>query len=349
MYFFKSQIQNIKVMKNLILNKPISVVFDVTKKCNHRCNTCNIWRSIGSENDMSVANIKDKINILSKFGVGYIFVQGGEPLIRGDIQEIIISCIEKSIKPTIVTNGTLLTSEMMTFLQKYSCNLAISLDSLDKNVYLKTRGVDTLDNVLNNIQMASKYKIKGNKAITTTVNQLNFKEVWKLKDFSERYGFMYAIRPYIYTERAGRKEDELIYKNKESIIEVFKKMALISKKENFLASLIYEKHIQYLKSEELGRCDALTRSFLMKEDGSCSYCIEFPDKIFSKFSGYKEFINDYNKAIYKYDDEIVRCSKNTPCFFNCAWSVGILWNSKKRIIYNAPRIIKSMLTYGYFF
>ena len=150
----------LKTIINLILRRPILAIYDVTKLCNQRCLMCNIWKT--KSDDMTVDQLEREIKKLKRFGVRYVFVQGGEPLIRKDIIEIIDLFLKHRIKPTIITNGILLTPEMAEEIAKRRCNLAVSIDSMDPALFEKLRGSDKLPVILDNIKKISALKRKGN-------------------------------------------------------------------------------------------------------------------------------------------------------------------------------------------
>jgi hypothetical protein len=43
------------------------------------------------------------------------------------------------------------------------------------------------------------------------------------------------------------------------------------------------------------------------------------------------------------------CNKNTPCFYNDAREIGILWRKKWRLIPALPHIAAQIIRYGNFF
>jgi len=331
----------IRVLRNLITKRPILTIFDVTKLCNQRCPMCNIWKT--SSNDMGTNMIKKYCGDLSKFGVGYVFLQGGEPLMRKDLLDIVDEFIFNGIKPTIITNGLLLTEDMGREIAKRQCNLAISLDSLDPNVYKRIRGVDKLDVVMQNIRTLSKIKKhQGNWAVTTTITKLiGLQDVKCIEKFAQDNGFMYAIRPYIFVKgTAGKRDDGLVYKY-EDVREIFDYMISKSHRNNYLASLIYKEHIPYIKGEKMFSCDAARYSFALSESGIFSPCIEFPDLSFS--------LDEFGQIVRKYMTILERCNSCTPCFYNDAREIGILWRNRFRILVNFPRIAYQMIRYGNFF
>ena len=132
----------VRVAMNVLRKRPILTVFDVTKLCNERCPMCNIWKE--KSVDMTLEEIRAKARELHKFGVGYVFLQGGEPLIRRDIIDIVDIFLDNGIRPTIITNGILLTPELAEKIAVRECNLSISIDSLIRERFALLRGKDTL-------------------------------------------------------------------------------------------------------------------------------------------------------------------------------------------------------------
>lgn len=327
--------------KNLIFKRPILVIFDSTKLCNQRCPMCNIHKE--KSEHLSVEQL-DKIALeLKKFGVRYVFVQGGEPLVRKDIIEIADVFIRHSIKPTIITNGVLMTPEIALQIAQRPCNLAISIDSLDKERYAYLRGSDDLERVMKNIEFLSEItERKGNWSITTTITkQSDFDDVRNIYEYARKNGFMHAIRPYIsVTGTAGRPDDSLQY-SCEDVLDIFEYFLKIAKKENYLAYTVYREHIRYIKGEPTSMCDAMRYSILLKETGEFAPCLEMPDKSFT-LENFFESRKQYKKLFEK-------CNREHPCFYNDAREIGILYRNLFKLGINAPRIIAQMIKYKSFF
>lgn len=330
----------LRAIINVILKRPILTIYDVTKLCNQRCLMCNIWKT--ESHDMDLQTLEKEVKKLSRFGVRYVFLQGGEPLIRKDIIEIIDLFLKYHIKPTVITNGILLTPEIAAEIAKRRCNLAISIDSMDPELFAKLRGVDKLNQVLDNIEKIYKMERKGNWSITTTITGLSkFSDVKKIEQFATEHNFMYAIRPYIFVKGvAGKKNDELMYQWKD-VAEIFLYMAAKAKENNFLAYLVYQEHIRYIKGESMPMCDAAKYSFVMKETGVKSPCIEFTNVNFD--------LDTFRKDRKNFICKLEECNKTTPCFYNDAREIGVLWRNKWLILLNAPKIIRQLVQYGNFF
>src|SRR6056297_1209811 len=244
----------------LIHNKPILAVWNITERCNQDCLYCNLHENQNEDkyNELSIEKIRRKIRFLKKMGIEYIYLQGGEPLLRLDIKEIISTMIAHDIKPTIITNGTLLDLSFRDFIKDKNVNLTISLESLDNDVFRKITKNKNLNKKLKMIEKFGNISHKGNWSISTTVTKLNYKEVNNIEKFAKGNGFMYVIRGYVHQiGNAGKFNSNLCYKEiEDEIIELFEEFEKKYKKSNFIASLIYRKYVKFLKGEYNFSCDA---------------------------------------------------------------------------------------------
>jgi molybdenum cofactor biosynthesis enzyme MoaA len=293
---------------------------------------------------MSLEDIARKAEVLRKFGAGYVFLQGGEPTLRNDLAEIVDIFLKNKIKPTVITNGVLLKDKLAHELSMRKCNIAVSLDTLDPKIFEMIRGVDQFSIVKENIERTARISNRrGNWSVTTTVTQLStLDEIKALEEFSLKNGFMYAIRPYIHTtEIAGKTDDTLAYRDINRIVEIFEYMRFRAKKNNYLAYLVYGEHIKYIRGEKMPRCDALRRSMVMSPTGLFSPCIEFtgePEELMAMYSNRNNWFR-----------RCKACNEKTPCFYNDAREIGIIWRYKWRIAFSMPLVISQMAKYGNFF
>lgn len=326
---------------NIIGNRPVLAIFDITKHCNQNCPMCNIPKNACEE--MSVDEIEALAARLRRFGIGYVFIQGGEPLVRKDVTDIVDIFIGKGIKPTVITNGVLLNRELASALAVRPCNVAISLDSLERERYAFLRGSDDLEKVLANIREAALIENKkGNWSLTATISRLSdFEDIKRISNLAEELGWMFAIRPYISVSGiAGRYCEELSYEEKD-VAEIFRFFYEKAKKENYLASLIYRRHIEYIEGRPMPPCDAMKRSFLVRENGIIAPCIEMPGKEID--------IDDFARCKREYRDSICRCNAEHPCFYNDAREIGMLLRGIPGIILHLPVVFGQMRRYGNFF
>jgi MoaA/NifB/PqqE/SkfB family radical SAM enzyme len=85
---------------------PLSVVVSVSYRCNSRCRTCGVWRK--PNDDLTLAEWDQVFARLGRAPV-YLTLTGGEPFLRRDLDELVISAY-RHCRPamiTIPTNGLL--------------------------------------------------------------------------------------------------------------------------------------------------------------------------------------------------------------------------------------------------
>lgn len=86
---------------------PVSVTFISTYICNIICEHCDLWRF--REKELLTHEVKAMLKELSTHGVRSISFEGGEPLTRPDIGELISFARDCGFDVSLVTNGTLVT------------------------------------------------------------------------------------------------------------------------------------------------------------------------------------------------------------------------------------------------
>ncbi|MBQ9273832.1 MAG: radical SAM protein [Succinivibrio sp.] len=329
-----------KVLRNLSFGRPILTIYDVTKLCNQRCPMCNIWKTRSESLDLTA--IEEQAKQLSAFGMGYVYLQGGEPTLRKDLIAIVDIFIKYGIKPTVLSNGILVKKELAEELAARPCNLMLSVDSLIPERFAHMRGRDSLQKVLDNVAVLRNIPHRSNWSVTTTVSAISeLDDVLNIRQWALDNGFMHAIRPYVFVKGVAGAEVAELAADRQKVLNIFEHYIEIAKKENYLAYLVYREHIRYLKGESMPMCDAYCRSLLMKENGALAPCIEFPDEQ----AGLSGFAERYKEL----KPQLAACNRDTPCFYNDAREIGVLWRHKLEIALHLPVILLQLKRYGNFF
>lgn len=81
---------------------PFSLVVSVSFRCNSRCQTCGVWRK--PSDDMSAAEWERVFARIGRAPV-YITFTGGEPFLRRDLTEIVLSAY-RHCRPSVITIPT---------------------------------------------------------------------------------------------------------------------------------------------------------------------------------------------------------------------------------------------------
>ncbi|MFC2071765.1 radical SAM protein [Chloroflexota bacterium] len=113
---------------------PISPKFagvSVTHNCNSKCVTCNMWRS-KSVNELSLMELEGALIQLKDIGVVSVGFDGGEPLLRKDLPQIVEKAHQlKFEKISLTTNGLLLTKEKAeNLILKGLTSIGVSIDGI---------------------------------------------------------------------------------------------------------------------------------------------------------------------------------------------------------------------------
>ena len=126
------------------INNKKRILWEITNRCNLKCRHClrgtdlvNMHADIPIT---QVATIIDEIRGTSQFAD--IWLSGGEPLLREDIIKICWLISNAGMRPSLSTNGTLVTDSLSKDLHKAGVNYAhVSIDGVTASVHDALRGV----------------------------------------------------------------------------------------------------------------------------------------------------------------------------------------------------------------
>ena len=150
--------------------KNMNITIDVTSKCNLRCKHCRV-NEIGY--DMKLDEIEEVFNKLTDFKPRGVFISGGEPLIRGDIVEIVKK--SKKLAPVTIlnTNSLLLTENKLKELINVGLNyIQVSVDGIEEQ-HDYIRGKGTYKKTIEKMKMINTYSDKIKLHISSVVSQKN--------------------------------------------------------------------------------------------------------------------------------------------------------------------------------
>jgi len=159
-----------------IMPKQIDIILD--NKCNLTCINC-IQPKINSKIKFNYAKvILDIIKISNNKEIDLNFT-GNEPLISYKEIEKIINIIsfknKSNIRTNLYTNLTILNNDIIKMISKYSINIHLSLDGLEKaNDSIRGEGIFKI--IVKNINILNNNNITI-ESITTTIKDLNFNDI----------------------------------------------------------------------------------------------------------------------------------------------------------------------------
>lgn len=161
------------------------VVWNTTRTCNLHCVHCYMDSDAKIyKGELSTEEAKRFIDDLADFRVPVLLFSGGEPLIRPDFFELAEYAASKGIRPTLSTNGTLITRDVADKIKSIGIGyVGISLDGL-REVNDKFRGkVGAFQAAMEGIQNC--VAVGQRVGLRFTINRHNYEELDRIFDFIE--------------------------------------------------------------------------------------------------------------------------------------------------------------------
>lgn len=126
--------------------------FSHSRVCNSRCIYCDGIYNFGSQNYNTFPVIKDLIDKGYYKSGGEATMQGGEPTLMMNFEELVSLFITNGTKIRIHTNSIKFSPSVCEALNKKMCTVVTSLDSGCFDTYKKIKRVDAFDKVIENLK-----------------------------------------------------------------------------------------------------------------------------------------------------------------------------------------------------
>lgn len=111
---------------------PFYASYKVTHKCGLRCEFCNVWME--DTPDLKKEDVFKVIDNIANSSIIVLSIEGGDPLIRKDLGDILKYAYQKPFILFFTTNGHLLDKRPMKEYGKYIDYLHISIDEGHNNI-----------------------------------------------------------------------------------------------------------------------------------------------------------------------------------------------------------------------
>lgn len=302
-----------KPVLNVIQGRPILAVFEVTLRCNSACGYCDLPLNRGRY-EMTRGEIRRVFADLYRDGLRFLFVQGGEPLLRRDLPEILEDLHELGFGLTLITNGTRFTPSLVRRLAALPLNLSVSLDTLDRARYRRIRGADQLADVLQGIGLLRDFPHP--KYLTIIVSEANRDEVEAMVRFAKVHGCMPVVGAYHWgIGRYGKVEAGLQY-DRRTLADVFERVLESGLVPRGYFRAYLRDNVRWLSGGSLERCDAGRYSIAIDASGNVAPC---PAQAFAG-NLLQQPLSD---ILARFDRETIRrCSDWSSCNLLCSRVVG---------------------------
>lgn len=256
-----------------MLKRPLLAIFQVNLRCNSACGYCNLPLNEGRY-ELSRQEIKTIFSLLYQDGLRLVFLQGGEPLLRRDLVDILQDLDEIGFRATVITNGTKLTRQLVAQFEKLSVSLSISLDTLDRTTYKRIRGADQFAEVRAGLDLLRDYRHP--KFLTCIVNELNRDEVPDVVEFARRQGFLPVVGAYHWAVGLYGKQDHTLMYQRQQARLVFEQLLEQELLPPGYLRQYAKDNVAWLDGKPLEPCDAGRYSIAIDASGNVSPCLSLP-------------------------------------------------------------------------
>lgn len=162
----------------------------LTDKCNLRCGYCmpaEGIRHLSHEDILSLEEIQRTVVIMTELGVRKVRLTGGEPLVRKGVTDLVKMLDTGLLKIVMTTNGIRLQEMAKDLKEAGLTEVNISLDTLNRDTFIKLSGNDGLDGVIAGIRAAADAGLKV-KLNCVPIKGINDDETEALISFAEETG-----------------------------------------------------------------------------------------------------------------------------------------------------------------
>lgn len=164
----------------------------VTDRCNLRCQYCMpeqdyVW--LPREDILQFEEIDRLVDVFLDVGVRKVRLTGGEPLLRKDVPHLVEQLAKKDRIDDLAmtTNGVLLAANAASLKNAGLHRLTISLDTLQRDRFVRLARYDEIDRVMAGIATAAPI-FPGFKIDTVVIRGVNDDELIALVEFGKSHG-----------------------------------------------------------------------------------------------------------------------------------------------------------------
>lgn len=193
----------------------------VTDRCNMRCMYCmprgNV-RWFNEQDMLDFSEISRLVSILADLGIERIRLTGGEPLLRPNLKNLIISLAKlEGIKSISMTTNGLLFGEKARELKDAGLeSVNISLDTFRPDRFKAITGINGLNKVIDAINAAESVGLNV-KINTVVIRGWNEDEILDFAKFSRDTGHIVRFIEFMPLDGSGCWRSDLVYTKREII------------------------------------------------------------------------------------------------------------------------------------
>ena len=326
-----------KPLVNLYMGRPLLAIFEVCLRCNSACGYCNLPLN-ESRYEMTREEIRCVFSDLYQEGLRFLFVQGGEPLVRRDFSEMLEDLAELGFNLTLITNGTKFTETLVERLISLQVSISISVGTLNRQPYRRIRGRDQLPEVLHGIKFLKNYPHP--KYLTCIVSNLNRHDAIDIARFARARGFIPVIGAYHWdVDRYGNVDLTLQYARPvaRKVFEEILDSGLVPP--GYFRRYLRD-NIDWLDGKSMASCDAGTYSMAIDASGHVAPCLALTHAGNLLDTSLPDIVAKFDK------DSIRSCSNKSSCNMLCSRVIGSVLGHPLEVFHTPQSVTPSGVLYA---
>ncbi len=213
-----------------IRNYPLSLTYEITHRCNLSCTYCDRNRAL--PNEMKPDEIFSALDQFIALGTEYVSLDGGEPLLHEQIDEVVEHLTQRGIEVAMNTNGILVPKKIDTV--KKLLKVKISLDGPEP-VHDAMRGKGAFKKAVNGAKTAM---MSGTRAeFTCVVGCHNAAHIEELIDLAAHLNINIVFQPLMNSLFLDSKRDGSAFQTTPEVIRsVFSNIESYKKESEVIAN-----------------------------------------------------------------------------------------------------------------
>ena len=276
--FLHKSARDLQFVGGLLRKRPFNVLVQVTNRCNMRCSFCDFWpNGIAPKLELTLADYQRISTELAQTGCYLVSVEGGEPLLRPDIVDIVQTFAQHHL-PVLYTNGWFMTPDKARALFAAGVTqVGVSIDFPDAARHdSKRRLAGTFDRAWQAIDMLREAAPHQGAQVhvMTIVMQENWQALETLLQMSAARGVGHCIT-LLSTDgfRRGKSTDDQLPQGEVSLTAHLRD--LWQRYPHLRTFRDYIEHMDdFLHKQNMPTCHAGEQSFNIDHVGNVSPCIE---------------------------------------------------------------------------
>lgn len=310
----------VRMLWRLASGRRAAASVNLLNACNQACAMCDVPSGSSAGASLSLDELGRAVRALRREGVRVVELSGGEPFLRKDLPEVLALLDRERFLYTFNTNGTAITSAGLAALERARglLQVAVSLDSLDRERYRMLRGRDLLEQALAGIARLRAAELPAPLKVNFAMSRHNEAETPAMLDLARENGLFLSAFPVNQGPGAHRSDSGVFQASAEEVERMaarFEQLAQLRRRGEPLwePSAFYRSAAEFLRRRPLGPCGAGALYLDVRADGSVAPCVDLPAvaTLADLEAGRAAAALDASAGA------VAACRATTPCCYTC--------------------------------